>query len=178
MTYIILAIIILFVLIITGILVKTKRKLQFIMIKINEAESNIDISLEKKYDLLDRSKPLVNDELNIMTFLSDLEKLKEKDLSQREEHNLLKDYYDQLFKEIDDHEKLLSNEELISLTNSLNKNEVDLVAAVKYYNDNSTKLNDLIQTFPANIIRVFMGIRKKEFYSNEKRELYEILKQE
>ena len=157
---------------------KIYNKFQLVNIKITEAENNIDILLEKKYDLIDRSKPIIKKDLKKEEFIETLSEVKESCLTPFEVNILLKDYYNQLFKEIDDNEKILKNNNLIEIIDSLNTNEVELSAAIKYYNDNVTILNELITKFPSNIIRLFFGYKKKEFYSLEKREVYEILKSE
>ena len=77
---------------------------------------------------------------------------------------------------LDDNEKLYKRKALVEVINDINENEIDLVAAIKFYNDNVVVFNKLIMSFPSNIIRLFFGYKKKEFYNNEKREIYEILK--
>ena len=51
-----------------------------------------------------------------------------------------------------------------------------LQAAKSYYNKYTSELNDLIRTFPSNIVGFFRRYKKKSFYSDEKREMFEILK--
>ena len=57
-------------------------------------------------------------------------------------------------------------------------NEEDLVASIKFYNDTVVDFNKLIVSFPSNIIRLIFRYKRKEFYNHEKREIYEILKDE
>ena len=57
----------------------------------------------------------------------------------------------------------------------LEKNEIDLSAAQKFYNDAVIVFNKLILAFPSNIIGFFKGYKKKDFYNNEKREMFQIL---
>ena len=77
---------------------------------------------------------------------------------------------------MDDNEKLFKSESLVRIVEELNANEINLVAAVKFYNDTVVTFNQLIVSFPSNILRLFFGYKKKEFYNHEKREIYEILK--
>ena len=44
-------------------------KFKFAIIKMDEAENNIDIYLDKKFDLLKRCKPIIKKELKSLTYL-------------------------------------------------------------------------------------------------------------
>ena len=61
--------------------------------------------------------------------------------------------------------------------NEINENEEDLVASIKFYNDNVVEFNRLIVSFPSNIIKLIFKYKRKEFYSQEKLEIFEILKE-
>lgn len=152
-------------------------KFQFAIIKIDEAENNIDILLEKKFDLLKRCRPIIKKELKLKNFLDDLEEINTNQINHFEFHDVLRSNYNELFKFLDDNEKLYKNKSLVEILDNINDNEIDLVAAIKFYNDNVTLFNQLIISFPSNIIRLFFGYKKKDFYNNEKREIYEILKE-
>ena len=141
-----------------------------------EAENNIDLFLQKKLELLKRAKPIVEKELKIEDFLEQIDNDMVNELNHFELNDLLKKSYNDFFQTLDDNEKLFKSESLVHIIEDLNSNEIDLVAAVKFYNDTVVSFNQLIVSFPSNIIRLFFGYRKKEFYSHEKREIYEILK--
>lgn len=152
-------------------------RFKFAIIKINEAENNIDIYLQKKYDLLNRTRPIIKKELKLEAFLEGLEDFKEKDYNHFEENNLLKEAYNELFKILDENEKLYKSATLTSIVAEINDNEEDVVAGIKFYNDSVVLFNQLISSFPSNIIRLLFRYKKKEFYNNEKREIFEILKE-
>ena len=95
------------------------------------------------------------------------------DLNHFELNNLLKTKFNELFQILDDNEKLFKSESLVRIIEEINDNEIDLVAAVKFYNDTVVTFNQLIVSFPSNIIRLLFGYKKKEFYSHEKRKMYE-----
>lgn len=151
-------------------------KFQFAIIKIDEAENNIDILLQKKLDLLNRAKPIIKKKLKLKDFLEDLDNISDKNLDHFQINIELKQNYNELFQILDDNEKLLKNESLVSIVRDINDNEVELVAAIKFYNDNVVLFNQLIKAFPSNVIAFFCRYKKKDFYNNEKREIYEILK--
>ena len=70
---------------------------------------------------------------------------------------------------------MFKSESLVSILEDLNDNEEDIVGAIKFYNDTVVEFNQLIMSFPSSIIAFFRRFKKKEFYNNEKREIYEIL---
>ena len=74
------------------IIVIINNKFQLTIIKIDKAEEDIDIYLEKKKELLTRTVPIVKKELKIKEFLGELDKYNN-DLNNFERHNLLKSNY-------------------------------------------------------------------------------------
>ena len=153
-------------------------KFQFAIIKINEAENNTDIYLHKKFNLLKRGGSIIRKELKKKKILTEVDELPIEQLNHFEFNEALNQAYMDLFKVIDENEKLLKSEKLFLILNELNENEEDLVACIRFYNDTVVDFNQLIVSFPSNIIRLFFGYKKKEFYSHEKREIFEILKEE
>lgn len=151
-------------------------KFRISIVKMEEAENNIDLFLQKKLDLLKRSRQVIIKELKLEAFLEQLDSEIINDLNHFELNDLLKKSYNELFQTLDDNEKLFKSEALVHIIDDLNDNEIDLVASIKFYNDTVVTFNQLIVSFPSNIIRLFFGYRKKEFYNHEKREIYEILK--
>ncbi len=158
------------------IIVLYHNKFRISVVKMEEAENNIDLFLQKKLELLKRARKVIAKELKMEDFLEELDSDTVLELNHFELNELLKRSYNEFFKTLDDNEKLFKSEALTQIIEELNSNEIDLVAAVKFYNDTVVTFNQLIVSFPSNIIRLFFGYRKKEFYNHEKREIYEILK--
>ena len=149
-------------------------KFQLAVIKIEKAEEDIDIYLEKKRELLDRTRPIITKELKEEDFLTELDQ-NFAEISNFAENDILKKSYNDLFKTIDENDKLLKSDALSTILSSLNDNEENIVGAIKFYNDTVVEYNKLIVSFPSNIIGFFKRYKKKEFYNNEKREMFEIL---
>ena len=164
-----------FILIVLVIFIFSHNKYQFCFIKIDKAEEDIEIYLQKKKELLERTIPIINKELKKKDFLEEIPLASEKGFNHFELHNFLKNSYNELFKVIDDNEKLLKSEALLKIIDELNENEENIVGAVKYYNDTVVDFNKLVASFPSNIVAFFSRYKKKEFYNNEKREIFEIL---
>lgn len=153
-------------------------KFQFSIIKIEEAEANIEVTLNKKLELIRRAVPVIKDELKLKEFLDDANNTNTDDLNNFELNGLLNDYSKKLFSTIDDNDKLYKSEALVKILGEYNNNEVDLVGTIKFYNDTVVDYNHLILSFPSNIVRHIFGYKKLDFYSHEKREVFEILKDE
>lgn len=143
-------------------------------IKIDQVENNIDLLLQKKLDILNRISPIVNKQLKTKDFFEDLKELNIKDYSHFEIYDNLRNSYNELFVKLEDNEKLLKNKSLNKLIDELNDIEDDLIASIKYYNDNVVSYNELIKKFPSNITKILFGYKEKKFYKNEKREVFEI----
>lgn len=149
-------------------------KFQFAIIKIDKAEEDIEIYLQKKLELLNRTRPIIKKELKLDDYMTELD-ISFDDINNMETHNILKNVYNGLFKTLDEHEKLLKSDTLVSILESLNNNEEDIVGAIKFYNDTVVEYNQLIVSFPSKIIAIIRRYKKKDFYNNEKREIFEIL---
>lgn len=150
-------------------------KFRFAIIRIEEAENNIDILFEKKIQLLERTRPIVKKELKLNEFLDDIEFLNESTINHFEMNNCLKKLHNELNKVLDEHEKLYKSEALISIVEEINSNEEAILGSTKYYNDNVVIFNKLVNGVPSNIVAFICGYKKKDFYNNEKKEMYEIL---
>ena len=149
-------------------------KFKFAIIKLDKAEEDIGIYLSKKYELLDRTRPIIKKELHLEEFMINLDNY-EPDSSNIDNHNLLKNCYNELFKIIDNHEKLLKSKNLVKILDNLNENEEDIIGSVKFYNDTVVTFNELVSSFPSSVVALLSRYKRLEFYSNEKREIFEIL---
>ena len=145
-------------------------------IKIEKAEQDIGLYLKNKLELLQRTRPIVKKALRTKEFMEDLDNIPE-ELTNLEMHITLKKIYNELFKAMDEHEKLYKSEPLLKILDELNDNEEDIIGAIKFYNDTVVDFNKLVVTFPSSIIAVFKRYKKLDFYNNEKREIFEIMKE-
>lgn len=150
-------------------------KFKFALIKIDKAEEDIELYLDKKRELLDKVRPIVKEEVKVENFLEELNDSKEQSYNNFQLHDLLKNSYNELFKTLDDNEKLLKSETLVKILEDLNDNEENIIGAIKYYNDTVVELNRLVVSFPSSTIAFFSRCKEKAFYNNEKREIFEIL---
>jgi hypothetical protein len=159
---------------ISFIMVMYNNKFELTNIKIEKAEQDIELYLKNKLELLQRTRPIVKKALRTKTFMEDLDTIPT-DLNNLETHITLKKIYNELFKALDEHEKLYKSEPLMKILDELNDNEEDIIGAIKFYNDTVVDFNKLVVSFPSNILAVFKRYKKLDFYNNEKREIFEIL---
>ena len=89
-------------------------KFQLAVIKIDKAEEDIDLYLQKKQALLDRTRPIVKKELKLNSFIDSLDQ-DFQDVNNFETHDTLKKAYNELFKILDENEKLLKSDALVSI---------------------------------------------------------------
>ena len=140
--------------IITFIFVMYNNKFELANIKIEKAEQDISLYLKNKLDLLQRTRPIVKKALRTKEFMEDLDKIPV-DLSNLETHITLKKIYNELFKALDEHEKLYKSEPLLKILEEINDNEEDIIGAIKFYNDTVVDYNKLVVSFPSSILALF-----------------------
>lgn len=150
-------------------------KFRYTIIKIDEAENNIGVLLTKKAELLNRTRPIIKKELKLDEFLDDLEFIENSNINHFDLNSSLKDCHFQLTKTIDEHDKLLKSDVLVSIIEEINSNEEAIQGSIKYYNDSVVSFNKLVCSFPSNIVAFLWRYKRKEFYNNEQKEMYEIL---
>lgn len=160
--------------IIAFIMVIYNNRYELASIKIEKAEQDIELYLKKKLDLLQRTRPIVKKALKTKTFMEELDNIPN-ELNNLETHITLKKIYNELFKALDENDKLYKSEALLKILDELNDNEEDIIGAIKFYNDTVVDFNKLVVSFPSNVIALFKRYKKYEFYNNEKREIFEIL---
>ena len=71
-------------------------KFSFAIIRIEEAENNIEVLLHKKYDLLQRCCPIIIKELKVKDFLPDIGEIKLEEINHFELNDTLKKGYNEL----------------------------------------------------------------------------------
>lgn len=143
-------------------------QLQHSKTKIDQAECLIDEALRNKYDILIQADQLVKKALkSSKTFFHDLEKLKKENISNFDLDRKIKEYVSILNQIKVDHEKLADNKRFKELFGEINKAEEKLQAAKSYYNKYTSELNDLVRTFPSNIVARMHGIQVKTFFDGK-----------
>lgn len=149
-------------------------RFKFAIIKIEKAEEDINLYLQKKKELIERTIPIIKKELKLKEYLNDINSIND-ETNNFNKNDILKKLSNEIYKTIDENEKLYKSDSLMSIINELSDNEENIVGSIKFYNDTVVDYNKLAISFPTNIIAFVKRYKKKQFYNNEKREMFEIL---
>ena len=146
-----------------------KNKFNFYFLKVEEANNNIELILEKKIEILLKIAKIIDKDME-----KELEEFKKKEISKHQCYVELSSLGNKLLKEADA-EEYESNKKLNNLIGRFDDNECDLKGSLKYYNDNAVELNNYIHKFPSNIVSLFSHFKELDIYKIEKRESFAIL---
>ena len=141
-------------------------RFQRYLMKINEVESRIDITLRERFDLLCKAADFIkskSDEI-IMTKLDDL---KNQNLSsfdfERELVSMTREFQNIKIT----NRNLIKMPDFTTLDFSLNENEAELGGYILYYNDNIANFNKLVRMFPSNIVAKLSRFKEKNYYDGK-----------
>ncbi|MEA2097924.1 MAG: LemA family protein [Patescibacteria group bacterium] len=168
-------IIILVVLIALGLwIVKIYNGLVKLKVRINEAWSDIDVQLKRRYDLIPN---LINTVKGYATHERELFENVTKARSnamnaQNPEEkagaeNMLSGALKSLFAVSENYPQLKANENFLELQRELSDTENKIQASRRFYNGNVRDLNTKIQIFPDSIVAGMLKIGKREFFEIE-----------
>ena len=147
--------------------ISTTNKFKKMLIKIEEANSGIDVALAKRYDILTKMievvKGYMKHEKEILFTVTEIregmsinEKLKA--------NNAMDENYNKIFVLSEEYPNLKSNENFKILQKSIIEVEEHLQAARRMYNANVSIYNQAIYTFPKNIIAAIKCLKPQKFF--------------
>ena len=148
--------------------------IQFIRVKnkVDEALSGIDVALAKRYailtNLVEVVKGYVQHEQKVLVSLV---KLRNGDMINRVEVDqnqmLVKE---RLFALQETYPELKANEQFLSLQAAIQDVEEHLAASRRMYNSNVSIYNDLVLSFPSNMIGNMINAEKMEYFNAKEEE--------
>ena len=165
----------LFIVIIVGALcifyVYQYNKLQHSKTKIDHAECLIDEALRGTYDILVKADKVIQSEIGEeKTFFKGLDKVKNENISNFDLDRKLTEYIALLEQIKADYPALSTNKSFKEILNENKKVSEKLQAAKSYYNKYTSELNDLVRTFPSNIVARLHAINIKPFFDGKNME--------
>ena len=169
MIYLIIGLVLLVILLLVINFLYYKNKFNFYFLKVEEADNNIELILEKKTEILLKIAKIIDKDME-----KELEEFKKKEISKHQCYIELSSLGNKLLKEADA-EEYESNKKLNNLIGRFDDNECDLKGSLKYYNDNAVEINNYIHKFPSNIVSLFSHFKELDIYKIEKRESFAIL---
>ncbi len=155
-----------------------KNKYNFAVVKIEEAEDNLLVYLDKEKDLIERAIPVIKKELKYDEYLSELDDYNKDTMNLFQLNKVLSHSYNELMSTIDDNDKLLKSDTINKILSDLNSNEENRIGTIKFYNDSVVYFNKLVKSFPSNIVGLLCRYKKKDFYTDEEKEINEIIENE
>ena len=148
----------------------TSNSLNKAIIKIDEADSGIDVALTKRYDvltkMLDTVKGYAKHEKEVI-----IETIKLRKGMTMEEKNAANNKMNEAFSKLnvvaENYPDLKASENFAVLQQSIADVEEHLQAARRLYNANISTFNQMIVTFPTSIVAGMKNLAKKEFFEAE-----------
>ena len=146
-------------------LVATYNHFQDYIIRINEADVNIDAVLRKRFDLLNKSIGIIKANIESEEeILVDIVKLRSKKLTNFELDRSLYDAINEFHTIKEKYSELQTNEEFMKIDINLMESESEIVGLRKYYNDIITDYNKLVKSCPSNIIAIIKNYKTKDYF--------------
>lgn len=160
-------------------LINIYNRLQYNIIKLNKADVNIKDALIKKHQILVRYIEFLeeNGKLEKGIFQEFIE-LNIKSLSNIKLMIKIDDCYNEIKSFLDDNEKLLKNETVISINKEIREQDIIINSCKKYYNNNLVNYNKLVKCFPSKFVARIYKYKEKEFYPEDKKDNLKILEEE
>ncbi len=148
----------------------TGNKFRRMNIKIDEAESGIDVALTKRYDtltkMLDVTRAYAAHEVS--TFEKVINLRRGMSMAERNEANATMDQMEGRINVLaENYPELRSSEVFVSLQSAISDAEAHLQAARRLYNANVSSFNQLLVSFPSSIIGNSQKLVKREFFEAE-----------
>lgn len=141
---------------------------QVLIIRINEAEANIDAVLRKRFDLLNKSIDVIKENTKTEDdVLGQIVKIRSRKLSNFDLDRKLYDGIKEFEKYKEKYPKLKNVESFMKIDIGLNESEAEIVAFRKYYNDIITDYNKLVKSFPTNIIALLFKFKNKLYFDGK-----------
>ncbi len=164
-TFIITIAIVIVVDLILILLVSSYNHFQDYIIRINEAEVNIDATLRKRFDLLNKSIGIIKETTKTEDDVLDIiPKIRSKKLTNFELDRELYDAINEFHVIKDKYLELQSCKEFLKIEINLIESESEIVGLRKYYNDIITDYNKLVKSFPSNLIATLKNYKTKEYF--------------
>ena len=147
--------------------INTYNRYQNYIIRINEAEANIDSTLRKRFDLLNKSIGIIKSNTEKEAVLDTISNLRSKKLTNFELDRRLYEAINEFSKYKEDYPDLKMNEGYMKIDLGLSETEAEIVASRKYYNDIITDYNKLVRTFPSNVVAKISKYKVRTYFDGK-----------
>ncbi len=158
------------VLIVVGYVISISNSLNRALVKIDEANSGIDVALTKRYDVLTKMIDVVKGyaKYEQETIFKTIELRKDMTMQEKNDANAsMEENFTKIAAIAENYPDLKASENYKELQLSIADVEEHLQAARRLYNSNVSIYNQKLVTFPSSIIANSKGMTKKEFFNAE-----------
>ena len=152
----------------------TYNSLVGLKVRVENAWSQIDVQLKRRYDLIPNLVEAVKGYMQhekdtlervIKARAQAIDASSVKDKAQAE--NMLTQTLRSLFAVVERYPDIKANQNVLKLQEELTSTENEISFARQYYNDEASRLNTLIQTVPTNVVANASGFKAREFFEIE-----------
>ncbi|MEE3343027.1 MAG: LemA family protein [Bacilli bacterium] len=162
--------IVLLIIIVIGWYISNLNNLRRSNIKIDEALSGIDVALTKRYDVLTKMIEVVKgyakyEQETLFKIIQVRENMNIKELKEAKES--MDDGFDKINALVENYPDLKADESFKILQKTIVDVEEHLQAARRLYNSNVSLYNQLVESFPTNVIANANGMKKRDFFEAE-----------
>jgi len=138
------------------------------IIRVNEVESDIDNLLRTKYELLCRVREITKGHKEIRKDTMEyLDRLKEEKLSSFQFDQELAVALNDFYKIREVYPEIKENDTFLKINIELEDIEEQIIACRDYYNDNITKYNKLVKSFPSILVGRIIKQKEKPFFDGK-----------
>lgn len=165
---IIVAIVIVVVLLI--VYISIRNNISRTQVKIDEASAGIDVALQKRYDVLTKMLDVVKayTKYEKETILEVIKVRQGMSMDEKvEADKKMSEEFSKISVVAENYPELRSSDNYKTLQQAIADTEEHLQAARRMFNSNVSKLNQLLVTFPSNVVASGMGVTKRAFYEVE-----------
>lgn len=166
--YIIFSIVILCIILIW--FIATYNRYQEFIIRINEGEADIDSTLRKRFDLLNKSIGIIKSTTEKENVLEELSNLRSQKLTNFELDRKIYDAINEITSLKEEYKDLKKCESFMKVELGINETEAEIVAARKYYNDIITDYNKIVKSFPTNLVALICKFKTKTYFDGKNME--------
>lgn len=150
--------------------VKTANKLRRYQVVIDESKKNIDIALTKRYDT-------ISEMIKVAKSFAKYEKELFADITKSRKNSTISEFNKSLedqnqaigkiYALAEAYPELKSSDQFLRLQEEIDDENEQLAAAKRIVNNNISKLNQIIVSFPSSVVAGMKAIQKEEFLIEE-----------
>jgi LemA protein len=159
------------IVVVAGWVILTYNGLVTLRNQLENAWSQIDVQLKRRYDLIPNLVEAVKDymeyEQDVLTKVTEARAQAvsaQGPAEQAQADNMLTRALRSLFAVVENYPELKANENVLKLQEELTSTENRISFSRQFYNDTVMRFNTRLQTFPTNLIAGILGFTAREFF--------------